>query len=116
VERYARAGFRILATAGTRSYLLEHGVEAGSVGKPSESSPNIMDALKAGELSLVINTPTRGRDRTRDGFRIRRGAVEHNCACLTSLDTANALASCLERGVDRVLEPVDIASVFAAKK
>ena len=113
VERYARAGFRVLATAGTRSYLMENGVDAGSIGKPSESSPNIMDALKAGELSLVINTPTRGRDRNRDGFRIRRGAVEHNCACLTSLDTAKALASCLERGVDRVLEPVNIAAVFA---
>ena len=60
----------------------------------------------------MINTPTRGRDKERDGFRIRRAAVEHNCACLTALDTAGAFAGCLERGVGQVLEPLDIVEIF----
>jgi len=59
-----------------------------------------------------VNTPTRGRDKTRDGFRIRRAAVEHNCACLTTLDTAGAFALCLERGIGQVLEPLDIVEIF----
>jgi len=112
VRRYAKAGFSIAATEGTHRFLLENGVDAHRINRPSEPSPNIIDALQKGELTLVINTPTRGRDKARDGFKIRRAAVEHNTACLTALDTAAALAGCLERGVGQVLAPVDIASVF----
>jgi carbamoyl-phosphate synthase large subunit len=112
VKRYAAAGFAIVGTEGTIAYLNSHGVKATKINRPSEQAPNIIDALQKGELTLVINTPTRGRDKERDGFRIRRAAVEHNCACLTSLDTAGAFAGCLERGVGQVLEPLDIVEIF----
>ncbi|HNY18057.1 MAG TPA: carbamoyl-phosphate synthase large subunit [Treponemataceae bacterium] len=112
VKRYAAAGFDIVATEGTCDYLNANGVAATRINRPSEPSPNIIDALQKGELTLIVNTPTRGRDKNRDGFRIRRAAVEHNCACLTAIDTANAFAGCLERGVNQVLEPLDIVEIF----
>jgi carbamoyl-phosphate synthase large subunit len=112
IKRYADAGFAIVATAGTHDALVAAGIKASLIGRPSDPSPNIIDALQKGELTLVINTPTRGRDKNRDGFRIRRAAVEHNCACLTSLDTAGAFARCVERGLGQVLEPLDIVSLF----
>ncbi len=112
VSRYANAGFTIAATEGTFNFLVAHGVAAVRINRPSEPSPNILDALQKGELTLVINTPTRGRDKERDGFRIRRSAVEHNTACLTSLDTASAFAGCMERGIGQVLEPLDIVEIF----
>jgi len=113
ISRYATAGFTIAATEGTWKMLAGSGIPAVRINRPSEPSPNILDALQKGELTLVINTPTRGRDKTRDGYRIRRAAVEHNCACLTSLDTAGAFAGCMERGVGQVLEPLDIVEIFS---
>jgi len=112
IKRYEGAGFEIVATEGTCEFLNANGVKATRINKPSEASPNIIDALQKGELTLIVNTPTRGRDKTRDGFRIRRAAVEHNCACLTTLDTAGAFALCLERGIGQVLEPLDIVEIF----
>ena len=112
IKEYADAGFEIVATEGTANYLSAHGVKTAKINRPSEAEPNIITALQKGELALVINTPTRGRDKTRDGFRIRRAAVEHNCACLTALDTAKAFAGCLARGANQVLEPLDIVEIF----
>ena len=112
IQKYADSGFEIVATQGTANYLSAHGVKAEKINRPSEEAPNIITALQHGELALVINTPTRGRDKTRDGFRIRRAAVEHNCACLTALDTAKAFAGCLARGANQVLEPLDIVEIF----
>ncbi len=112
IRRYARSGFRIVATEGTWKYLMENGVDAKRIGRIGEPSPNILEMLQKGELTLVVNTPTRGRDKTRSGFRLRRAAVEHNCACLTSIDTAEAFAASLERGLNQVLEPHDIVALF----
>jgi carbamoyl-phosphate synthase large subunit len=112
VKKYADSGFEIVATEGTANYLNANGVKAAKINRPSDAEPNIITALQKGELALVINTPTRGRDKTRDGFRIRRAAVEHNCACLTALDTAKAFAGCLARGANQVLEPLDIVEIF----
>ena len=112
IKRYGKAGFKIVATEGTAEFLNANGIPASKINRPSEPSPNIIDALQHGELTLVICTPTRGRDKARDGFRIRRAAVEHNCACLTALDTAKAFAGCLERGINQVLEPLDIVEIF----
>ncbi len=108
VTRYVNAGFAVRATGKTCAFLTSRGIEATLIAKPGESGETIIDAIVKGELSLVINTPTRGRDKSRSGFIIRRSAVEHNCACLTSLDTADALAQCVERGLNVTLEPVDI--------
>lgn len=83
--------FRLYATPGTRKALMEAGVSAEPVNKISGESPNIHDMLAAEDVSLIINTPTHGRLENRDGFKLRRLAVEAGCSCLTSLDAAKAI-------------------------
>jgi carbamoyl-phosphate synthase large subunit len=88
---YARLGWSIFATAGTAAALRDAGVSATGVAKIREGRPNLLSLIQGRQVDLVINTLTRGRDPQRDGFRIRRAAVEHNVVCLTSLDTVAAL-------------------------
>ncbi|HAU30867.1 MAG: Carbamoyl-phosphate synthase large chain [Desulfotomaculum sp. 46_296] len=88
-------GYKLFATVGTAEFLRDAGMSVESVRKVRENSPNIVDLIRAGEIHLVISTLTRGREPERDGFRIRRMAVEHNIPCLTSLDTAWALVEVL---------------------
>lgn len=88
-------GFRIVATEGTAKYLRDHGVEAQIVNKLAQGTPNLADDIRDGKIHLVINTLTKGRKPERDGFRIRRTAVEHGVACLTSLDTARSMLEVL---------------------
>lgn len=88
-------GYRLCATAGTADYLRQDGLEVERVKKIDEGSPNIVDLIRSGGIHLVISTLTRGRTPERDGFRIRRAAVEHNVPCLTSLDTAWAIVEVL---------------------
>ncbi len=85
------AGARILATAGTAVSLREAGVEVEEVPKIGEGHPDLLDRLRAGDIDLVVNTFTQGRSPLRDGFQIRRTAVEHGVPCVTSLDTARAV-------------------------
>ncbi|MBE3588494.1 MAG: carbamoyl-phosphate synthase large subunit [Thermoanaerobacteraceae bacterium] len=87
----AGLGYKICATAGTAAFLRENGLAVDRVNKIQEGSPCIVDLIRAGKIHLVINTLTRGREPERDGFRIRRAAVEHGVPCLTSLDTARAI-------------------------
>ena len=75
-----------------------------------QESPNVMDLILGHKIDLVIDTPTQGRDKSRDGFLIRRNAIETGVHCLTSLDTANALALSLENASDE-MTLVDIATV-----
>jgi carbamoyl-phosphate synthase large subunit len=93
---FKNAGFLIYATEGTCKVLAENGIEATPVLKLSEGKPNILDLIHSGSLDLVIDTPTHGRQSSRDGFRIRRGAVERGIPCLTSMDTASAMLSSLK--------------------
>ena len=88
---FADLGYEIVATGGTAEYLNNHGVKVRVATKVSEGSPNILDEIKEGHISMVINTTNHGRDAERDGFKIRRSTVEHAIACLTSLDTAREL-------------------------
>ncbi|MEG0546272.1 MAG: carbamoyl-phosphate synthase large subunit [Oscillospiraceae bacterium] len=83
--------FKFYATPGTRKMLMEAGMEVRPVNKISGESPNIMDMLHAGDVSLIINTPTHGRLPERDGFKLRRISVESGTSCLTSIDAARAL-------------------------
>ena len=83
--------FRLYATPGTRKALMAAGVPAEPINKISGDSPNIHDMLAAEDVSLIINTPTHGRLENRDGFKLRRLAVEAGCSCLTSLDAAKAI-------------------------
>jgi carbamoyl-phosphate synthase large subunit len=92
----ASLGFRIFATSGTARALKASGIPCTQVNKVSEGSTNILDLVRNGEIHLVINTPSRSnREVDRDGFVIRRTAVEHNVPCLTSLDTARAVVQML---------------------
>ncbi len=89
-------GFKLLATEGTAAFLQEKGMHVTRVNKLREGSPNILDVIRTGEAQVVINTLTKGKKPERDGFRIRREAVENEVVCLTSLDTARALLHVLE--------------------
>ncbi|GMQ63914.1 carbamoyl-phosphate synthase large subunit [Vallitalea maricola] len=92
---FADKGYRFLATEGTAKILKEHDIDVSIVKKISEGVPNILDLIRSGMLDLVINTPTKANDSTRDGFRIRRAAIEASVPVLTSLDTARGLLDIL---------------------
>ena len=110
-KRFEALGYKICATRSTAKYLQEHGVNALRVNKISQESPNVMDLILGHKIDLVIDTPTQGNgDKTRDGFLIRRNAIETGVYCITAMDTANALARSLETAHGE-LTPVDIATV-----
>ena len=110
-KRFEKLGYKIYATRSTAKYLQEHGVNALRVNKISQESPNVMDLILGHKIDLVIDTPTQGNgDKTRDGFLIRRNAIETGVYCITTMDTANALAHALETASDKKT-PVDIATV-----
>ena len=110
-KRFEALGYKIYATRSTAKYLQEHGANALRVNKISQESPNVMDLILGHKIDLVIDTPTQGNgDKTRDGFLIRRNAIETGVYCITAMDTANALARSLETAHGE-LTPVDIATV-----
>ena len=110
-KRFTALGYKIYATRSTAKYLNGHGVKALRVNKISQESPNVMDLILGHKIDLVIDTPTQGNgDKSRDGFLIRRNAIETGVYCITAMDTANALARSLERA-DKRLEIVDIAGM-----
>jgi carbamoyl-phosphate synthase large subunit len=93
---FARLGYSIMATGGTAKALEAAGLTVTRVNKLSEGTPNIVDLIRTGKAHFVINTLTKGKTPERDGFRIRREAVENGVVCLTSLDTVRALLTMLE--------------------
>ena len=109
-KRFEALGYTIYATRSTAKYLQDHGVNARRVNKISQESPNVMDLILGHKIDLVIDTPTQGRDKSRDGFLIRRNAIETGVHCLTSMDTANALALSLETA-NNEMTMIDIATV-----
>lgn len=96
MRRFAELGFTMIATKGTANYMESHGIPAIPVNKINESSPTVLDVIQQGKVDIVVNTLTRGKTPERDGFRIRREAVENGIPCLTSLDTLEALLCVLE--------------------
>ncbi len=94
---FSKLGFNIIGTEGTANYLKENGLKVERVNKLKEGSPNVVDLIRSGKVDLVINTLTKGKNPARDGFKIRRSAVEYNVPCLTSLDTVNALLNGLKK-------------------
>ena len=110
-KRFEALGYKIYATRSTAKYLQEHGVNALRVNKITQESPNVMDLILGHKIDLVIDTPTQGNgDKNRDGFLIRRNAIETGVYCITAMDTANALARSLETATED-LTPIDIATV-----
>lgn len=93
---FYRLGYKIIATGGTATAIEEAGLPVTTVHKLSEGSPNILDLIRSGDAQFVVNTLTKGKTPERDGFRIRREAVENGVVCMTSLDTVRALVNMLE--------------------
>ena len=110
-RRFEKLGYTIYATRSTAKALKDAGVAARKVNKIQQESPTVMDLLLGHRIDLVIDTPTQGRDKSRDGFLIRRTAIETGVNCLTSLDTANALLTSLENGKKEKLNLIDIATI-----
>lgn len=97
-EEFEKLGFTIWATGKTAHALNSYNVAANYVKKIDEPSPNIIDLIDSGTIDIVINTPTKSRKPERDGFKIRRKAIERSIPCLTSLDTARAVLDSLKLG------------------
>ena len=108
--KLSKLGYKFLATTGTCDLLASAGVEAKRVRKLDEEHPNILDVIKNNEVELVVNTPTKANDSKRDGFLIRRTAVERNIGVITALDTFNAIVEVKDRGIEnRDLDVYDLA-------
>ncbi|MBD8496792.1 carbamoyl-phosphate synthase large subunit [Paenibacillus arenosi] len=97
MQGFSRLGYKLIATGGTATALEDAGLLVTHVQKLTEGTPNILDLIRNGEAHFVVNTLTKGKTPERDGFRIRREAVENGVVCMTSLDTVRALLEMLER-------------------
>ena len=109
-RRFEKLGYIIYATRSTCAALQEAGVKARKVNKISQESPTVMDLILGHKIDLVIDTPTQGRDKTRDGFLIRRTAIETGVNCITAMDTARALVTSMEQKHEK-FTLIDIATV-----
>ena len=110
-KRFAALGYEIYSTRSTCRVLNENGVPAKLINKVEEPSPNLLDLILSHEIDLIIDTPSQGVERSKDGFIIRRHAVETGVTCLTSLDTADALLTSLETADTTKLSLVDISEI-----
>ena len=110
-QRFAALGYEIYATRSTCKYLQNNGVPAKRINKIEEAHPNLLDLILGHQIDLIIDTPSQGIEKSKDGFVIRRHAVETGVTCLTSLDTANALLTSLESTQRENLSLVDVAKI-----
>ncbi len=109
-RRFEKLGYTIYATRSTAAALNEAGVKARKVNKISQESPTVMDLILGHKIDLVIDTPTQGRDKSRDGFLIRRTSIETGINCITAMDTARALVTSLENKSNE-LTLIDVAQL-----
>ena len=110
-RRFESIGYHIFATAGTAEALRAAGVKATPVRKIEQESPNLLDLILGHKIDLVIDIPAQGAEHSRDGFVIRRNAIETGVNVLTAIDTAEALITSLENTDIRKLTLIDIATV-----
>ena len=110
-RRFEKIGYKIFATEGTAKVLTDAGVKAMTVNKIEQESPNLMDLILGHKIDLVIDTPPQGADHSRDGFVIRRNAIETGVNVLTAIDTAKALITSLENTDIQKLTLIDIAKI-----
>ncbi len=118
-KKYFDLGFKIYATYGTAAVLDKYGIDAVAVKKihENEHGNNTLSLIESGKIQYVISTSAKGRIPSRDSVKIRRKTVERNIPCLTSLDTANALADCLKsRYSQHSTELVDINNMRESKQ
>ena len=109
-RRFAALGYEIYATRGTAAALRAGGVNALTVSKLEEESPNLLDLILGHQIDLVIDIPSQGAERSHDGFIIRRNAIETGVNVLTAIDTARALVTSLENP-DEEMTLTDIATI-----
>lgn len=110
-RRFESLGYEVYATRSTAKVLKENGVNAIRVNKLNQEAPTVIDLILEHKIDVVVDTPTQGRDKSRDGFLIRRYAIETGVNCFTSLDTVNALLTSLESTAKDELTLIDIATV-----
>ena len=110
-QRFEKLGYEVYATRSTADVLRENGVDAIKVNKIHQEAPTVMDLLLEHKIDIVIDNPTQGRDKNRDGFLIRRTSIETGVNCFTSLDTVDALLTSLESDAKNDLSLVDIATI-----
>ena len=114
-RRFAALGYEIHSTKSTARVLNEHGVPAQVINKVEEPSPNLLDLILSHEIDLIIDTPSQGVEHSKDGFIIRRHAIETGVYCLTSLDTADALLTSLEAN-EQDLTVIDIGEIKSVEE
>ena len=110
-QRFQALGYKIYATRNTAKALNENGVNAIRTNKIEQESPNLLDLILGHKIDLVIDTPSQGVEHSKDGFVIRRNAIETGVNVLTSLDTATALVTSLENTDVKKLTLIDIATI-----
>ncbi|MED9883643.1 carbamoyl-phosphate synthase large subunit [Blautia sp.] len=110
-KRFEALGYRIYATRGTAKVLKENGIKAIRTNKLEQPAPNLMDLILGHKIDVVIDTPPQGVEHQKDGFVIRRNAIETGVNVLTSLDTAEALVTSLENTDLNNLTLIDIATI-----
>ena len=110
-RRFEKIGYHIFATSGTARALIEAGVKATPVRKIEQESPNLLDLILGHKIDLVIDIPAQGAEHSKDGFVIRRNAIETGVNVLTAIDTAHALITSLENTDIKKLTLIDIATV-----
>ncbi len=110
-RRFEAIGYHIFATSGTARALNEAGVRATPVRKIEQESPNLLDLILGHKIDLVIDIPAQGAEHSKDGFVIRRNAIETGVNVLTAIDTAEALITSLENTDIKKLTLIDIATV-----
>lgn len=110
-RRFEAQGYRIYATLGTAKVLKENGIKVIRTNKLEQPAPNLMDLILGHKIDVVIDTPPQGVEHQKDGFLIRRNAIETGVNVLTSLDTAEALVTSLENTDLNNLTLIDIATI-----
>ncbi len=111
-KKLEKKGFNVYATRGTAKYLEENNVKVNVVEKIWEGQNSILELMHSGKLNFIVNTPTKGKEESRDGFRIRRTAVECKIPCFTAIDTVNALLDVIENNKkEEQIEAVNIIDV-----
>ena len=110
-KRFEALGYRIYATKNTAKALKEAGVKVIRTNKIEQDSPNLMDLILGHKIDLVIDTPSQGVEHSKDGFLIRRNAIETGVNVLTAMDTAKALVTSLENTDLNQLTLIDIAKI-----
>ena len=103
-RKFNEMGFEIIATPGTSRNLRDAGVINRKILKISEGSPNILDLMKSKQISLIINTPTVGKNPMRDGYKIRSSAVKLNTPYITTIAGAQAAVNAIEKVREREIE------------